>query len=180
MLSTVHPGDLLARSIQRSPKYLNSLAVWPVCNPASPKTPCLSDSRTDFSMGGVGITQHGSHKVFREPEERCMPPSRTILPTRYIWWIHYFGGKERQGKGHLSNAASLQSSLGTLRNDGQVYTTVLVRKVGLNVLAVQSLPWREPGAFAAHDALPYECGVLTDQQLQTCLVLFQEKPLLLQ
>ena len=91
---------------------------------------------------------------------------------------------QRQGKGHLANAASLHLSAshspGRLRNDGQVCTTALVGKVGLNLLAVRSLPWRELGAFAARDALPCEHGVLTAQQLQTCLAMFEEKPLLLQ
>lgn len=49
-------------------------------------------------------------------------------------------------------------------------------RVGLSLLAAQSLPRRALGAFAARDTLPCERGELTAQQLQTCLPLFQEKP----
>lgn len=186
MLSTVHPGDLSAGSFQRSPKYLHSSAVWPACNPASLKTPCLSDSRTDFSMGGAGITQHSSHKVFRElsfaQEERAHSTNQDSFTNTFITFNEsaLLEERKRQEKGHLANAVSLHPtashSPGRLRNDGQVCTTALVGKVGLNLLAVRSLPCR----FAARDALPCERGVLTAQQLQTCLVLFEEKPLLLQ
>lgn len=45
--------------------------------------------------------------------------------------------RKRQGQGHPANAAS--TSPGRLRSDGQVCTTALVGKIGLNLLAVQSL-----------------------------------------
>lgn len=52
--------------------------------------------------------------------------------------------RKRQGKGHFANAASLHltasHSLGRLRNDGRVCTTAVLRKVGLNLLALWSLP----------------------------------------
>lgn len=101
MLSTVHPGDLSAGSFQRSPKYLHSSAVWPACNPASLKTPCLSDSGTDFSMGGAGITQHSSHKVFRElsfaRRNRRTAPTRTVLPTHLLHSMNLFFWRKEKG-----------------------------------------------------------------------------------
>lgn len=147
MLSTVHPSDVSAGSFQRSPKYLHSSAVWPVCNTALPKPHCLSDSGTDFSMVGAGIIQHTRHKVFRElsfaERSRCIVTSRMVLSTHFLHSMNlFFWRKERQGNDHLSNAASLYlavfHSSGRLRNDGQVCTTALVGKVGLNLLAVWS------------------------------------------
>lgn len=102
MLSTVHPRDLSAGSFQRSPKYLHSSAVWPACNPASPKPPCLSDSGADFSIGGVRITQDSSHKVFREPSfarrNGCTAPSRMVLPTHLLHLMNPFFRRKEIGR----------------------------------------------------------------------------------
>lgn len=188
MLSTVHPRRSFSRAFPGEPyipAFLNCAAgawdVWPACNPAPPKTPSLSDSGTDITVWGVGLTHIAKSSLEKRPLPRGM--GAQDQHAYYIWWIHSSLGDEKAGVGPPCNSAPLHLASSysprSLSSNRQVCTTAHVGKVCLDLLAALSACSRT-GCIYSMPRSPSEHSALTAQQLQTCLALLKVEPLLLQ